>query len=132
MILAFTIVGSIGAAALAAALTHRFTSRRDQENRRNDLRIQYLLTAYRTLADMSYRDLEPGSESVRAFEQGLTDIQLLGSKEQAGMAIGESLAESGEAKMDDLLLSLRDDLRGELALEPLTQSPSHIRVIGDG
>jgi hypothetical protein len=33
--------------------------------------------------------------------------------------------------MDDLLLSLRDDLRDELKLEPLPRSPFHIRVVSN-
>jgi hypothetical protein len=129
--LALTIVGSICAAAIAAVLAHRLTSRRDQMNRRNDLRVQYLLTAYRTIADTSHRD-PAVAETAHAFERGLADIQLLGSKEQAGMAvvIGEALAENGDAGMDGLLLSLRDDLRDELRLEPLIQPPSHVRVVG--
>jgi hypothetical protein len=133
MTLALTILGGICAAAIAAVLTHRLTSRRDQMNRRDDSRIQYLLTAYRTVADTSHRDLDPGSANARTFEQGLADIQLLGSKEQAEMAVavGKSLAENGEAHMDELLLSLRDDLRGELKLEPLAGSPFHIRVVSN-
>ena len=83
------------------------------------------------MADTSHRDLDPDSAHVRTFEQGLADIQLLGSQEQAEMAvvIGKALAENGEAQMDDLLLSLRDDLRKELKLESLPRPPSHIRVI---
>lgn len=133
MTLALTIVGGICAAAFAAVLAHRLTSRRDQTNRRSDLRVQYLLSAYRAVADTSHRDLDPGSAHVRTFEQGLADIQLLGSKEQAEMAvaIGKALTESGEALMDDLLLSLRDDLRGELKLEALPRPPSHIRVVSN-
>jgi hypothetical protein len=130
MTLAFTIIGGICAAAIAAVLAHRLTSRRDQTNRRNDLRVEYLLSAYRVLADTSHRDLDPGSAHVRTFEQGLADIQLLGSEQQAEMAvvIGKSLAENGEAQMDALLLSLRDDLRSELKLGPLPRPPSHIRI----
>lgn len=133
MTLALTIVGSICAAAIAAVLAHRLTSHRDQTNRRNDLRIQYLLSAYRAVADASHRDLDPGSAHVRTFEQGLTDIQLLGSQEQAEMAvvIAKTLAEAGEALMDDLLLSLRDDLRDELRLEALPRPPFHMRIVGD-
>lgn len=133
MTLALTIIGSICAAAIAAVLAHRLTSRRDQTNRRNDLRVEYLLSAYRAVADASHRDLDPGSAHVRTFEQGLADIQLLGSKGQAEMAvvIGKALAENGEALMDDLLLSLRDDLRDELKLEPLPRSPFHIRVVSN-
>jgi len=131
MSLAVTIASSILGAAIAVVLTHRLTSRRDQENRRNDLRVQYLLTAYRTLADTSHRDLVPGSAIVGAFEQGLADIQLLGSKDQAEMAIavGKALGEKGEAPMDELLLSLRDELRDELRLDSLAQPPFHIRVV---
>ncbi len=132
MTLALTIVGSICAAAIAAVLAHRLTSRRDQTNRRNDLRVQYLLGAYRAVADASHRDLDPGSAHVLTFEQGIADIQLLGSKEQAEMAvvITKALAENGEALMDDMLLSLRDDLREELKLERLSQPPFHMRFVG--
>lgn len=132
MTLALTIVGSIGAAAIAAVLAHRLTSHRDQTNRRSDLRVQYLLGAYRAVADAAHRDLDPGSAHVLKFEQGLADIQLLGSKEQAEMAvvITRALAKKGEAQMDDLLLSLRDDLRDELKLDRLPQPPFHMRVVG--
>lgn len=131
MSLVLTILGGVIAAAIAAVLAHRLTSRRDQVNRRSDLRVQYLLSAYRTVADIAHRDLDPASESTRTFEQGLADIQLLGSPDQAEMAVavGKELSTKGGANLDDLLLSLRDDLRSELKLEPLAKPPSHIRVI---
>jgi hypothetical protein len=111
-------------------LAHRFTSRRDVANRRSELRIQYLLGAYRTLADTAHRPLEEGTAGARAFEQGIAEVQLLGSSGQAQMAvdIARSMASDGGAAMDDLLLSLRDDLRGELELEPLGEAPVHLRV----
>src|SRR4051812_8463463 len=130
MTLALTIAGSICAVAIAAALTHRLTSQRDQMNRRSDLRVRYLLAVYRALADVAHRSLDPGSDNVQKFEQGLADIQLLGSKTQAEMAVavGKSLSKNGEAALDELLLSLRDDLREELKLEPLSRPPVHIRI----
>lgn len=81
-------------------------------------------------ADVTHRSLAPGSDNAQKFEQGLADIQLLGTKTQAEMAvaIGKSLSENGEAMLDELLLSLRDDLRDELKLEPLFQPPVHIRI----
>jgi hypothetical protein len=88
--LALTIIGTVCAAAIAAVLAHRLTSHRDQTNRRNDLRVQYLLGAYRALADAAHRDLDPGSAHVRTFEEGLADIQLLGSTEQAEMAVSSA------------------------------------------
>lgn len=131
MTLALTILGGVVAAAIAAVLAHRLTSRRDQANRRSDLRIEYLLGAYRALADTAHRDLHPTADHVRAFEHALADIQLLGSEEQAALAIrvGHQLAAESSADFDDLLLSLRDDLREELALEPVASAPSHVRVV---
>jgi len=128
---AFTIIGGLFGAAFTAVLTHRFTSRRDLINRRNQLRIHYLLTAYRNIADTAHRDLEGSHRDARAFEEGLSDIQLLGSRHQADMArhIAYRMATSGEAELDDLLLSLRNELREVLGLERLQGNPVHTRVI---
>lgn len=130
----FTIIGGLLAAAFSAVLAHRFTSRRDLINRRSQLRIQYLLTAYRNVADTAHRDLEGSYRDARAFEEGLADIQLLGSRPQAEMArhIAYKMASSGGADLDDLLLSLRDELREVLGLERLQWSPVHTRVILKG
>lgn len=118
---------------LPQCLAHRLTSQRDQANRRSDLRVEYLLGAYRALADTAHRDLDPGAQHVRAFEQSLADIQLLGSSDQSAMAvrIGHQLATESRADFDDLLLSLRDDLREELDLESLHEPPVHVRVTSD-
>jgi hypothetical protein len=131
MALALTILGGVVAAAIAAVLAHRLTSRRDQANRRSDLRVEYLVGAYRAIADTAHRDLNPSAEHVRAFEQGLADIQLLGSKVQAEMAIavGKQLASTGGADLDTLLLSLRDELRTELELETIPIAPFTVRVM---
>lgn len=131
MTLSLTILGGVLAAAIAAVLAHRLTSRRDQANRRSDLRVEYLLDVYRALADTAHRNLDPAADHVRAFEHALDDIQLLGTEQQAGMAIrvGQQLAAESRADSDDLLLSLRDDLRKELGLEPLTSTPSHVRIV---
>lgn len=130
MALALPIIGGVITAAIGLVLTHRLTSQRDQANRRSDLRVEYLLGSYRAIADAAHRDLDPGSEHVRTFEQGLAEIQLLGSRQQAEMAakVGSQLASSGSADLDDLLFCLRDDLRQELDLEPLAQAPVQVRV----
>ncbi len=129
--LVLTILGSLLAAACTAVLAHRFTSRRDLINRRSELRIQYLLSAYRALANPANRDLESSYNDARAFEDGLADIQLLGSRPQAEMArqIAYSMATKGEASLDELLLSLRDELRGVLGLERLQGNPVHTRFV---
>lgn len=81
MTLTVTILGSLCVAAIAAVMAHRFTSRRDLANRRKDLRTQYLLSAYRAVSASMNRDLRQSAQDARALEQGLSDIQLLGSRE---------------------------------------------------
>ena len=95
------------------------------------MRIEYLLSAYRSLADASNRELQGSSNDARAFEQGLEDIQLLGSGEQAGEAVqvARAMASGGGASTDELLRMLRDDLREELDLPALADSPVHLRII---
>lgn len=133
--LALTILGSLIVAAIsavvAAVLAHRYTSRRDQVNRRSDLRIEYLLSASRAISDSISRGHYRGSPDARALEKGLADIQLLGSVKQAGMALEviRTITDKGEVEPDGLLESLRDDLRAELDLEPLSSKPVQLRVI---
>jgi hypothetical protein len=95
------------------------------------MRIQFLLGAYRSLADASNRELQGSTDDARAFEQALEDIQLLGSKGQAEKArkVAEVMASKGGASTDDLLRTLRDDLRGELSLSALLDPPVHLRIV---
>lgn len=135
--LALTILGSLIVAAtsafVAAVLAHRYTSRRDQVNRRSDLRVEYLLSASRAISDSISRDHFRGSPDARALEKGLADIQLLGSAEQVKMALEviRAMTGKGEVEPDELLESLRDDLRAELDLEPLSSEPIQLRVVGN-
>lgn len=133
--LLFTILGSLVVAAvgagLAAVLAHRYTSRRDQANRRSDLRTEYLLTAYRAISDAISRNHYRDSPDARALEKGLSDIQLLGSVEQAGMALEviQAITDKGEVYPNELLESLRDELREDLGLKPLSNKPVQLRVV---
>ncbi len=74
-------------AALAIAglyVVHRLSVNRDQENKRRDLRIQYLLEAYRRLEKAANRrDL---NSYARELESALADIQLLGTVRQVSLA----------------------------------------------
>lgn len=134
--LLFTIVGSLVVAAIgafvAAILAHRYTSQRDQANRRSDLRIEYLLTAYRAISDAISRTQYRDSPDARALEKGLSDIQLLGSATQVEMVLEviKTVTSKGEVEPEELLKSLRDELRRELGLEPVSNKPIQLRVIG--
>ena len=98
---------------------HRLSMNRDQENKRRELRIQYLLEAYRRLENSSNRrDL---SAYARDLESALADIQLLGSKDQVQLAHESvvSMAKDRAASLDPLVANVRSELRRELQLEPL-------------
>lgn len=121
---------ALGSAVLASVLTHLLTSRRDLANRRRELRVEYLLSAYRAIADSPERGLYQESLDARAFEKAVADIQLLGSKRQVELAteLAREMAAESRADPDSLLRLLRDDLRREMSLEALSEKPIHLRV----
>lgn len=95
------------------------------------MRTEYLLNAYRSVADAVGRDLQANPQDARAFEKGLADIKLLGSKDQAQLAakLGEDMTSDGVADPDPLLQLLRDDLREELDLERLSIGFTQTRIV---
>src|SRR5271165_3628909 len=84
--------------------------RRDRANKRRDLRVQYLIEAYRRLAIGSNRT-PPSSSHLNDIESALEDVQLFGTAVQVEAAheLAGSVAERGEAMADTLLTLLRDD-----------------------
>lgn len=110
-------------AVLGWFVAHQFNVHRDRLNRRHDLRIQYLLDAYRRLESAANREDKTEEQAV-AFESAMADIQLLGTSREIGATVRylREHASSGEGRIDDLLRLLRDDLRKELRL-PVSQDP---------
>jgi hypothetical protein len=114
-------------------VVNSYSKRRDIENDRRKFRTEYLVEAYRKLESASHRE---GRQ--REFENGLesavADIQLLGTARQADLAarFAIDMAENGIAYTDDLLRDLRDSLRRELKLEPLTHSNRVLRFYDKG
>jgi len=105
-------------AALGWWAAHWFTSRRDLNNERRKIVVQLLLEAYRKLENASNREETPWSD----FETAIADIQLLGSLRQATLAMefATSMGKNKTAPLDPLLLELRDSLRSELKLPPIS------------
>lgn len=101
------------------AVVHRLTVRRDTLAKRRDLRVQYLLDAYRRLEDAANRPLDSLPEAKRAFESAVADIQLLGTSEQIDALLKylNQFTKEGGGNVDPVLKLLRDDLRKELSLE---------------
>ena len=110
-----------------------FFKRRDVENDRRKLRTEYLLEAYRRLQNASHRG---GNEKAYYddLESAISDIQLLGTPRQAMLAakFAQDMARERIAYLDDLLLDLRNSLRDELKLEPLSENSRVLRFYDEG
>jgi hypothetical protein len=92
--------------------------RRDRANKRRDLRVQYLIEAYRRLAIATERK-DINADYFADLDSAIVDVQLFGGADQIATAqrFAKQLAEQRMAQLSELLASLRDDLRQELKLE---------------
>ena len=98
-------------------VVHRLSIDCDQRNKRRDLRIQYLIEAYRRLEGAAHRaDL---SAFAREVESALTDVQLFGTERQVQLAheFAEAMARDRTAALDPLVANIRSELRSALRLE---------------
>jgi hypothetical protein len=101
---------------------------RDRANKRRDLRVHYLIEAYRRLAVGANRTT-PLPGHVRDIESAIEDIQLFGTEAQisAAQRLSQDVAERGGRLADDLLTILRNDLRQELGLETIRSKRIFLR-----
>ena len=111
--------------AVAGWLVNEFFARRAI---RRNLRIEYLLSAYRRLEHASNRQMTDAHEA--ALEEAVSDIQLLGSPRQVEMAtaFARKFAEDQRADTERLLEDLRASLRRELQLEPVPPQRMWLRI----
>jgi hypothetical protein len=109
-------------------LTHLFTSHRDQRNRRQEQRINYLVNVFRAFAKANHhpRLYEVGRE----LEQAVADVQLFGTPEQVRLvqSFATELGTTQTAEMDDLLKELRNNLRSELGAKSISGRYVWLRV----
>jgi hypothetical protein len=126
--LAMTLVVAI----LGVWIGHYFSALRDVANERRKLRISYLLEAYRRLEGASNRDAP--KTCWPQFESAIADIQLLGSAHQVSLArqFAIDTAKDRSASLDDLIFNLRQSLRSELELEPISENVLFLRFIDKG
>lgn len=89
---------------------------RDQANKRREIRVQYLIEAYRRLALSAQRP--PESKYFRDMESAVADIQLFGSQSQVQKLrlFLEEFKRQNKGSFNELLRDLRNDLRKELDL----------------
>lgn len=129
-----TILPPVSAALVAVVgwwIVHLLSVRRDRNNKKRDLQIQYLIDAYRFLEKAGNRKLS--KESAKALEAAVADIQLFGDKNQVQLALAfaRDFSNNRGASLDPLLESLRKTLRIELGLEEVSDSLKYLRVTPD-
>jgi len=88
-------------------------SKRDTKIKNREVRVEYLLTAYRGIESAAQRELT--EEQMFRLESAIGDVRLLGNEAQL-KALAE-LISSGESDFTKLLGEIRDDLRSELELK---------------
>ncbi|MGE0881349.1 MAG: hypothetical protein AB7L13_24390 [Acidimicrobiia bacterium] len=96
---------------------------------RRDLRVTYLLSAYRALDGASNRAAITTSHE-HAIESAVADIILLGNDRQVELAnaFSKAFADDGHADTSALLEALRADLRKELLLGDAGPRRSWLRI----
>ena len=109
---------------------HRLNAARDLQNKRIELRIKYLLEAYRNLE--SSVESEISRENLNILESAISDIQLLGTPDQVDKVLAWSDQFSKkrvqkDLNLQDLLEDLRSNLRNELALEKIERKIRHVK-----
>ena len=98
---------------------HELNLRRDTIIKRRELRVKYLLEAFRNLeASVGHTD-GVLSESRKVFNSAVSDIQLLGTKEQIDALVNflEGFKKNTNGSVDTVFNLLRDEIRKELDLE---------------
>ena len=100
---------------------HQLNIERDRKNKQDDLRIRFLIEAYRRLESSANRDdLTSSEESMRNYESAIADIFLMGNLEQVS-ALSEYMDNHSNSKgkgasIYKVLELLRQELRKELNL----------------
>ncbi|MGL5288864.1 MAG: hypothetical protein ACRDBT_09700 [Aeromonas sp.] len=103
-------------------VVHNLSVKRDRQNKKDDIRTEYLISAYRQLSDASNR--ESSEPEAKGLEKAIHDIQLFGSLSQVQELemFLTKFNSNGESSLNELLILLRDELRKDLNLEPLPNS----------
>lgn len=105
---------------------HFLSKQRDVLNKKKEIRIRYLIDAFRRLESASNKKVAINKD----LESVMADIQLFGSKKQIKLSqkfISE-MAENQNSSTLELLESLRDDLREELMLDKVSDKFLFLRI----
>ncbi|RWW99550.1 hypothetical protein [Flavobacterium cerinum] len=108
-------------------ILHWFAKRRDIANKQKELRINYLIEAWRKLEYAANRN---EFDKIECLEKPIADIQLFGTKKQISLAIelATAIVENQDSNLTGLLEELRGNLRKELNLEKVSTPIKIFRV----
>lgn len=133
----FKIIFTVIVAAGGWLVTHYYTSKRNIENSRRESRIEALSQAYNALV----RTALNGSLVTRkkdgtilnkapSLENAIATIHLYGNDEQSKLAskCAEQFEKTGKDKYNDLVNSLRIDIREMLNESDLKEPPIYLRI----
>ena len=107
------------------------SSQRDQENKRRELYVQYLLEAYQNLMDAACYEKFDGSEKTfRLVAKASANIQLFGNDKQIQMdqKVTDEYAKGKTVSLTELLEDIRSDLRKELKLSATEQKLHWLKI----
>lgn len=109
---------------------HRLTSDRDRANKHRDIRLQYLIEAYRRLENAAGRHLPSEPDYSQQLESAIADIQLFGNTSQVEklQKIFEEQQSTGDASLNELINDLRNELRKELNLPQISGNVQWVRI----
>lgn len=113
-------------------VVHRLTAWRDRANHKRQIQIEYLISAFRRLANSANRQPQENSPYFRDMESAIADIQLFGDKKDVELVKNflDEFLHSGQASMDPLLSKLRSKLRKELNYDEVTENVNWFRPEG--
>ena len=101
-------------------------SKRELINKRREVRIQYLIEAYRCIASASNRKEKTTDDQKLNIESAIEDIQLFGNEEQLNAL--NNMIEDKNNDFTKILEVLRNDLRKELELVSVSNSLRFYRM----
>jgi len=128
MLMNWDIIVGVAIAIAGWWIVHRLEVARSRAAKRQEMRTQYLLEAYRRLAAVGRR---PGGAKA-SLEGALEDIQLLGTPKQIELVqeFAERMRVTGVGDVNELLQDLRRSLRHELDLESSSDRVENF-IVGD-
>ncbi len=113
---------------LGWGVVHYLSAIREKNNKIREMRIQYLISAYRVLFRVGVdRSI---AKNAKECENAIADIQLLGTIEQIALAerYTKEISENGSADLTAIIKVLRRDLRKELSLAKASDQITFLKI----